>query len=377
MDPNVSPRFPAWILESMSSGIAAIDCDGAVVTLNAGARRILGCADLPPERAIGRHCRDVLAGQPGVVRLLLEALERKGPLSRAELPLESGAAARAIGFTLCPVRDGSDRLRGAAMIFRDLAPIERGDEQERLHERLAALGQMAAGLAHQIRNPLAGMEVWVGLLRRRLADRPEVQELVDELALELRAVAATVSASLEFVRPAAPHPVRVDPVRLMEEALATALVRVPFSGTVERRFEPQLPPLEADAEQLRAALADLVVNALEAMADGRGSRLAVSVRARDADPEATPVRVGADGAARAGPPREIVFEVADDGPGVAPELREKVFYPFFTTKQRGSGVGLAMAQKIAVAHGGSLELDSGPARGCAATVRLPAASGMA
>ena len=377
MDPSAPPRFPAWILESMSSGIAAIDCHGTVVTLNAGARRILGCADLPPDRSIGRHCRDVLAGQPGVVRLLLEALERKGPLSRAELPLEGGAAARAIGFTLCPVRDGSDRLRGAAMIFRDLAPIERGDEQERLRERLAALGQMAAGLAHQIRNPLAGMEVLVGLLRRRLADRPETQELVDELALELRAVAATVLASLEFVRPAAPHPVRVDPARMMEEALATALARVPFEGAVERRFETRLPPLEADADQLRVALVDLVVNALEAMADGRGARLALSVRARDADPDATPVRVGVDGTSRAAPAREIVFEVADDGPGVPPELREKVFYPFFTTKQRGSGVGLAMAQKIAVAHGGSLELDSGSGRGCALRVRLPAAGGPA
>jgi signal transduction histidine kinase len=358
----------------MSSGIAAIDCHGTIVTFNAGARRILGCEDLPGERAIGRHCRDVLASQPGVVRLLLEALERKGPLSRAELPLEGGAAARAIGFTLCPVRDGADRLRGAAMIFRDLAPIERGDEQERLRERLAALGQMAAGLAHQIRNPLAGMEVLVGLLRRRLADRPETQELVDELALELRAVAATVSASLAFVRPAAPHPVRVDPAGLLEEALATALARVPFAGAIERRIEPRLPPLDADADQLRAVLVDLVVNALEAMADGRGSRLAVSVRARDADPESTPVRVGADGTPRVTfAAREIVFEVADDGPGVPPELREKIFYPFFTTKQRGSGVGLAMAQKIAVAHGGSLELDAGAARGCALVVRLPAA----
>jgi signal transduction histidine kinase len=297
-------------------------------------------------------------------------------LSRAELPLEGGAAARAIGFTLCPVRDASDRLRGAAMIFRDLAPIERGDEQERLRERLAALGQMAAGLAHQIRNPLAGMEVLVGLLRRRLADRPETQELVDELALELRAVAATVSASLEFVRPAAPHPVRVDPARLLEEALATALARVPFAGTIERHVEPRLPPLDADPDQLRAVLVDLVVNALEAMADGRGSRLAVSVRGRDADPESTRVRIGADGTARA-PARELVFEVADDGPGVPPELREKVFYPFFTTKQRGSGVGLAMAQKVAVAHGGSLELDAGASRGCALVVRLPAAGGAA
>jgi PAS domain S-box-containing protein len=159
--PEAAESFEAWILGSMTSGIIGIDNEAAVVTLNAGAQRILGCPKGELAGAIGRDCREVLADEPGVARLLIETLERHSPLSRAELVLEGGRSrlGSTIGFTLSPVCDAQGRLRGAAMIFRDLTPIERRDEQERLRERLAGLGQMAAGLAHEIRNPLAGMEV--------------------------------------------------------------------------------------------------------------------------------------------------------------------------------------------------------------------------
>jgi signal transduction histidine kinase len=258
------------------------------------------------------------------------------------------------------------------MIFRDLAPIERRDEQERLRERLAALGQMAAGMAHEIRNPLAGMEVLAGLLRRRLADRPEEQALLGELLGELRAVARTVAASLEFVRPAVPARTSVDPVALLEEALAQALALVPFAGAIERDYDARGPTLQADAEQLRTALVNLLQNALEAMAELRApaARLRLAVRGREPERE--------DGG---GAPAEVEIRIRDDGPGVPAELREKVFYPFFTTKRKGSGVGLATAQKIVAAHGGHLELESGagdPAGGEAGPgagfrIRLPAA----
>ena len=363
--------FEKSILASMASGVVGIDSEGRVVSLNAGAQRILGCpeGDLAP--ALGRDCREVLAGQPVVARLLLETLERKSAVSRAELELAGSGSS--IGFTLCPVLDEQGEPRGAAMLFRDLAPIERGDEQERLRERLAALGQMAAGLAHEIRNPLAGMEVVAGLLRRRLADRPAECELIDEIVGELRALADTVSASLEFVRPAPPVTSGVDLVRLAEEALRLGLARVPFDGTVERSWPEDLPLVHADDDQLRTVLVNLVVNALEAMRDAGGTRLALSMDVRKPEQGGRSLRVDRQGAASGGPPsrREVVVSVVDNGPGVAPELREKIFYPFFTTKQQGSGVGLATAQKIAASHGGSLEFDPVPGGGCAFHLRLP------
>jgi len=153
--------FGSRILGSMSSGVIAIDADYAVVMMNEGAQRILGCPAGDVAGALGTDCRKLLSDQPVVAQLLIDALDALSPLSRAELVLESvGDRDRStIGFTLSPVRGDDARICGAAMIFRDLTPFERMDEQDRLRERLAALGQMAADLAHEIRNPLAGMQV--------------------------------------------------------------------------------------------------------------------------------------------------------------------------------------------------------------------------
>jgi nitrogen-specific signal transduction histidine kinase len=353
------PALPAWILGSMSSGVLAVDAAGRVAVLNAGARRILG---LPGGTAPGRPCREVLAAQPGVAQLLEQALRRPGRLSRAELALApvGDRPPTSIGLTLSPVHDAQGALRGAAMIFRDLAPIERGDEQLRLRDRLAALGQMAAGLAHEIRNPLASMEVVAGLLRRRLDADPEARALVGELLGELRRVAATVTASLDFVRPVVLERARVAPAALVEEALATALARVPFEGRIERDYAAAFPECCADRERLRGAVAELIVNALESMRGCAGAmRLALGIAVRRGAPSAEA-------------PPELVVSVTDSGPGIAPELREKVFTPFFTTKERGSGVGLAQVMKIAAAHGGTLELDGLPGA-CTFRLRLPLA----
>ncbi len=366
-------RFEEWILGSLTSGIVAIDGDGRLVTFNAGAQRILGCSPGESARALG----EVLRAQPTIARLLLDTLDGRSPLSRAELVLDgdAGELASTIGFTLAPVRDGDGSVRGAAMLFRDLTPFEHGDEQERLRERLAALGQMAAGMAHEIRNPLASMEVLAGLLKRRLDGRPEELALLVQLMSELRAVADSVTASLEFVRPVSLVRCAVDPREIVEESLRTASKRVPFAGVIERRYAPDLPELHADPELLRGVVTNLIVNAFEAMSgQALPARLELCVHSRVSAPAARPVRVGADGRAAAPEPcplREVVISVADAGPGVGEELREKIFYPFFTTKERGSGVGLALAQKVVASHGGVLELESVRGAGATFRVRLP------
>jgi signal transduction histidine kinase len=259
------------------------------------------------------------------------------------------------------VRDDAGRPAGAALLFRDLTPFERMDEQERLRERLAALGEMTAQLVHELRNPLAVMEILAGLLERRLHERPEERRLTDELLGEVRRLAATLTASLEFVKPLPLARAFLDPRELLEEALGCALTRAPFEGHLERDFADPLPRLVADRGELRAALVDLLVNALEAMrevAPAPRLRVGLRVEAREADAA-----------------REVVFEIADTGPGVPAELAERIFYPFFTTKSQGSGIGLAHARKVALQHGGSLELSSAPGRGATFRLRLPEGGG--
>ncbi len=355
------PAYWGWLIGSLRSGLLAIDEGGRVVALNELAGQILGCAPVTGEDgAPAPDCREALAGQPGVARVLLEALDGRERPSRAELLLEPspGRPARTIGFTVLAVRDASGTGRGAAMIFRDLTPYERMDEQERLRERLAALGQMAAGLAHEIRNPLASMEVLAGLLKRELGDRPEELRLLEELTADLRGLAATVTASLDFVKPVSLSRERVDPVALVEEALTLALARVPFPGVIERDYPDPVPALLADPDQLRSVVANLVLNALEAMAESGASaepsdlRLGVSLRLQPVE-------------------GELLIGVADTGPGVPEALRERVFYPFFTTRERGSGVGLATAQKVVASHGGFLELAPSDGRGARFWIHLP------
>jgi signal transduction histidine kinase len=346
--------------------------------LNPGAQGILGCPEGEPSDAFGRPCVEVLRHQPTVARLLLEALDGRAALSRAELVLNGVGREpeSTIGFTLTPVRNSQGEVCGAAIIFRDLTPFERMDEQERLHERLAALGQTAAGLAHEIRNPLAGMEVVTELLKRRLVDREEERSLVTQLQNEVRSLARTVEDCLEFVRPISPERGAVDAKDLVNKSLDTALKRSPFSGVIECVFDEELPQLNADVDRLRDVVTNLILNALEAM-DGKGEdaemRLVLGLSHVVAPPVGRSVRMGVDGREKSGAVarQEIVITVSDTGPGVPNDLKEKIFYPFFTTKQSGSGVGLATAQKIVAGHGGVLELDSEPGRGCSFRVRIP------
>ncbi|MEE8476267.1 MAG: ATP-binding protein [Myxococcota bacterium] len=375
-------RIATWVLDSLSSGIIAIDAKGAVATFNRSAQRILGCPAGDFRASRGRDCREVLAAQPAVARLLIDSLATHSALGRAELVLNgvSGRPPIAVGLTLSPIRDPAGAIVGSAMVFRDLTALEGAGEQQQLRDRLAALGEMAAGLAHEIRNPLASMEVIAGLLERRLRDRPEETAMLVELRQELKGLADTVTDCLDFVRPVVLARDPVKPVELMESALATARSRIAFAGTIEREYIEPLDEFIGDRAQLRAVLVNLIVNAFESMAGATksGMQLSLGLYSRAADRSGEAIRIRSDGRADARDEmatRELVMTVADTGPGVAVEIGEKIFYPFFTTKQRGSGVGLALAQKIVGGHGGRLCLDTRDSGGCQFRVHVPIGAG--
>jgi len=323
----------------------------------------------------GKPCRDVLAAQPELAELLLSALEGGDTPGRAELVLrshEAGTPGEVVGFTLTSVRDEVGDVVGAAIVFRDLGLVERLEEAGRLRERLAALGEMAAGLAHEIRNPLAGMKVTAELLERRIGADADAAELLREIHDEIVSVEETVDTALAFVKPlpVAQHP--VDLVEVLEDAFALVAARLSFAGRVERCYETPAPCVTGDPDQLRSVFANLLANACEAMSEQRergALRLEVATAPVDRSERVLHVR-SSERAERARPVSEAWVSVSDSGPGVAPEHRQKIFYPFFTTRERGFGVGLATAHKIVVAHGGSLELLDAPRGGATFRVRL-------
>jgi signal transduction histidine kinase len=375
------PALAEWLLDSLSSGFVAIDASGILTGFNPAAKRILGGLDGEPSSWLGSDFRAVLAGRPEVIGLLEDALDGRPRPSRAEtvLPARGELPETTIGFTLMSICDPSQEVRGAAIQFRDLSAFEQLGERARLRDRLAALGEMAAGLAHELRNPLAGMELMAGLLKWRLDEGSEEHALVLDLLAQLRVVAGTLDETLDFVRPVVPACESVDPAALLDLATDRACARVEFPGKVERDYAVDAPAASGDSEQLLVAVTDLVVNALEAMDEAPTRwppRLQLGVHSERRPGHRPAVRVdGRSLVAEADPleRREVVISIADSGPGVPEEVRDRIFYPFFTTKDAGSGVGLAKAQKIVASHGGSIELETREGEGALFRIRLPAA----
>ncbi len=352
-------EFAAQVWEHSNSGVCAVDAAGSLVMINGAARRILG--GLSAHARAGMPCEEALADYPVLWRLLREALAGRPALSRAELAAErTDGERRVLGFSLTALPDGTGAIRGAALVFRDLAPIERSGERERLQQRLAALGEMAAGLAHELRNPLAGMEVLAGLLQRRLHGDSDALGLVVDLRGQIRQLSETVTASLDYLRPVALCREPVDIVELVEEGLVLGLARAPRPDRVDRRYAAPLAVLEVDRQLLGVALVNLIVNACEAMAEARGRecRLEIAIGVGPAPELTRPVRVGDESAPSPNASRELRIAIGDTGPGISEEIRDRIFDPFFTTRESGTGIGLANVQKIVHAHGGSLSLQS-------------------
>ncbi len=341
------------VVEGMRCGVMTIDRDGLVVTVNDIARQIL---DLDGPVEPGRPVEDVLARHPRLAEVLRASLEMSHLPNRAEMEIRSREDdGRTIGFTVSTI-PGDDGPEGIALFFKDLTQVERQEEQERLRDRLAALGQMAASLAHEIRNPLASIDVTATLLRRKLQDRDEERRLVEKIAGEVARVGRTVTHALEFARAIRLERKLQALPPLLDAAIEEALARCDAKGvTVVRRYDPAAPPVAVDGNHLRQVFVNLLVNACEAMHNE--GRVTVSVRA----------------VARPGcVPGAVEAEIRDTGPGIDPEVLEKVFYPFVTTKREGSGIGLALARKIVECHHGIIDVRSRPGEGAAFIVRLPA-----
>ncbi|GAB4283653.1 MAG: nitrogen fixation sensor histidine kinase GnfL [Deferrisomatales bacterium] len=361
------------VLASMRCGVVTVDRRGAVTTLNAPAGECLG---VDPEGAVGRDCREVFAHCPAVAHVLLGALDRKVLPDRAELDLTLDGTRRVlIGFSLSRIDGDDGRPMGSAIFFKDLTLVERERERQALRNRLASLGEVAAQLAHEVRNRLGGIRLFLGLARRRLAGDPEGEQYLDRAVSEILAANAKMGEILDFVRPLKLDPRPVDPQQLCREALEATLARFPGAQVqVQWHTDPDLPPVLVDPPRARDALANLFANAVEAMEE-RG-RLQVRLAAEwapvlVADPLGgnLPGLRGYD----EGRGARVRIEIQDDGPGMEPEVLRRIFHPFYTTKDEGSGLGVSSAQKILDAHAGSLDAVSRPGEGATFVVRLPTA----
>jgi signal transduction histidine kinase len=309
-----------------------------------------------------RHANRWMVNQFGQVvgKRCYEAITRDGqqcpgcPLERRQtLPAPvrlgvSGPGDRRFLLTCSPVRQPD----GQIFLLELVADVT---EQERLRarlsesERLAAVGELAAGVAHEIRNPLAAIVNATTLLtREEVLTLDERTHTLDAVKKEAKRLNTILSDFLSFARPREPKRVR-GRIRDTVEHVAT-LLRSEQNGIVqvEVTVDPEVPPFAFDPDQLTQVLWNIALNGVEAMA-GQG-RLRMDVTRKDG---------------------LAVITVSDDGPGIPLEERGRVFQPFFSRKRGGTGLGLAIARRVISAHGGRIDLESNPGRGCQFTIRLP------
>ncbi len=354
----LSDRFFRHLVFNLRTGVLAITRDGRIAAMNDIAYRVLGLSARPGD--IGRPFAEVLQDCPEVARILQQGFDSDDLPNRAEMRLRK--TGRAMGYSLSPILDDEGTKIGATLFFKDLTRVEQLEERERLRDRLAALGEMAAAIAHEVKNPLASIEIAAGVLKRQLSDQSEALETLDDIIKEAKMANAIVVEVLEFVRPIQ---LQVERVRL-DEALKDAITlaegkQARGAVSIDTDITPDVPELLADSHQLRQLFSNLIANAFEALG-GEGH---VSIRAAllpgDDEPTVT-----------IDPPvPQVVVEVRDTGPGIAHDDLERIFSPFFTTKPQGTGLGLAIVRKVVDAHDGHIDAISAPGRGAMFRVTLP------
>jgi len=358
VDDQLGDRFFRHLVFTLRTGVLAITREGRIAAMNDMAYRLLGLPHRPGD--IGRHFAEVLTDLPEVTGVLHEAFDSDDLPNRAEMRLRK--TGRAMGYTLSRIHDDDRRIVGATLFFKDLTRVEQIEERERLRDLLAALGGMAAAIAHDVKNPLASIEVMAGVLKRQPGNKEEALEILSDIIKEAKLANAIVVEVLEFVRPIQLQVERASLDEIIKDSITLAEGKFRRGAvTIVTEIGRDVPELLADPHQLRQLFSNLLANAFDALG-GEGH---VDIRAELVPGEAEPV-----GTLEPQPPR-VVVEVRDTGPGIGAEDLERIFSPFFTTKPQGTGLGLAIVRKVVDAHDGRIDAVSAPGRGASFRVTLP------
>lgn len=340
------------VIQSITSGLLTTDREGYVTSLNRAARTILRRSE---EDLLGRHvCDTGLITREQWRRFTSEAGGQRRLASEIEVVRDE--APIYVGFSLAELVNADHVTTGAIVIFQDLTPWRRLEEEVRMKDRMAAVGSLAAGLAHEIGNPLAAISGSVQMLSRTVEEGSPQGRLLGILLKESQRLDRTIKGFLEYARPKDRSSVGFDVARLLEENFEL-LENSPEVGP-DHRLELALDPpsvhLVADPDGVSQIFWNLARNALKAMPEGGALEIRGTV---------------VDGA------YEMVF--SDTGRGMTDEERANLFHPFQSFFDSGTGLGMAIVYRIVQDHGGNLAVDSRPGKHTRITVRLPVGTGVA
>ncbi len=341
--------FNQHVIDSLLSGLITTDEHGRVLTFNRAAEVISG---MSPASAIGRDVSELFQ----IDSALRDRFRQPGAA-----PLRADVAYRTpdhrtidIGFTTSSIVFPDGR-RGVLVTFQDVTAVRRLERNARLQQRLAAVGEMAAGIAHEIRNPLAAMSGSIQVLRQELPLSDEQAQLMDIVLRESERLNDTIRSFLAYARPQRFAVARLDVRTILQDT--ALLLRNGSDVRDEHIVEVDVPAepvwFDADENQLRQILWNLATNGLRAMPHGGRLHIAIAHEAKE----------GSDG--------DIVLTVEDEGVGIPPEEIETIFQPFHSSFEKGTGLGLAIVHRVVTDYGGTIHVSSAPAAGTTIRVRMP------
>lgn len=325
--------YTRQVVANMANGLLSINAEGEVVTYNRLALDLLGLKDE------GVEGMDLGAVIDFTATGISKTLAHCHPVMDHEIVFQQKSGrVMPLSLSVTPLTTDKNVCSGAVVVLRDLREIKRLEAQVRQSEKLAAIGKLAAGVAHEIRNPLSSIKGFAQFLRHALKDRPEEQEYADVMVREVDRINRVVTDLLTYARPTA---IDREPVDLPE--LVQHTVRLVTADAESRhvsivpQFAGDLEGVWLDANQITQALLNLLLNALQAIADG--GKIEIGIQKEDAE-------------------NRVHLWVADDGPGIPRDHQQKILDPFFTTRDKGTGLGLAIVHKIIENHQGEIHIQS-------------------
>jgi PAS domain S-box-containing protein len=336
-------RFASTSGQGMATGLVVLDRRGRVAAMNSAAEGLLAVA---ADAARGRAVDELPRRVEGLGELVAACIERGQSASREVLPVhdDEGRAAH-LGVAVSPAAGFDGETAGALVLMTDLTEIRRLQEQARLRESLASVGGLAAGIAHEFRNALGTILGWAKMLEKR--EDPRVRGPAREILKEIDVVRASLDEFLLYARP--PEPAR----QAVNLALVLRACAAAAPEGADPAIEGEFGTVLGDEGLLRRVFSNLLQNAVDA---GRDAGKAVSIRIAGR---------------RSGNGRHLLIDVEDDGPGIPAERRAQIFQPFFTTRARGTGLGLALVARTIQDMGGTVEVVDGPRGGACFRLKLP------
>jgi signal transduction histidine kinase len=308
-----------------------------------------GFVGKPRGEMLGHSVSEIFAGDTRLGRLVLACFDRHQPLSGREVESESGSR---LQVSLDFIEERGERI-GALLTLRDAESVRRIEDEIELSRRLAAIGRLTSGVAHEVKNPINAIVVHLEVLRQKLQQfDPDTRRHVDVIGSEIQRLDRVVQTLVDFTRPVELRLAEIDLRRLLDEVVLLAQPDAERHGvSIVRDYRSGSLPVKVDADLVKQAVLNIVLNGVQAMPHG-GELTLLGSRTDD----------------------DAQLEIRDHGIGIPQEVRDKIFNLYFTTKKNGSGIGLAMAYRVMQLHNGSVEYDSVEGQGTTFRLRLPLAT---